>query len=219
MAVLTEQKRHPRVHVSPPNIIVAVAALLSLPPQHSPMFGHFASSQTVCRFKPRKSFLIFLKFSLEGIGVLSHDGSRVIVFLRPSGPTWAVLISYASAGASGASGLAKSPNEGPALRLSLNAVCGRGRLEGSCGSDCCGVSMVVANVRACTLARRSDCKVAEERRQRVLGIEAAIMKCVCILKEGKKERGEVVLREKCSAAFPIRKWPFFPVRRLSPAKP
>lgn len=37
-----EQKRQPRVHVSPISMMVAVP-----PPQHSPMLGHRASSQTV----------------------------------------------------------------------------------------------------------------------------------------------------------------------------
>ena len=40
--MLTEQNRQARVHTSPMSIIVAVPAL-----QHSLMFGHFASSQTV----------------------------------------------------------------------------------------------------------------------------------------------------------------------------
>ena len=68
--VLTAQKRQPRVHVSPISMIVAVAATPKadkqicarmresepvpfLPPQHSPMFGHRASSQTVASPKPR----------------------------------------------------------------------------------------------------------------------------------------------------------------------
>src|SRR5215831_19091932 len=41
--VFTLQKRQPRVHVSPRIMIVAVPA-----PQHSAMFGHAASFQTVC---------------------------------------------------------------------------------------------------------------------------------------------------------------------------
>jgi len=45
--VFTEQNMHPLVHVSPMIIIVAVATPLSPPPQHSPMFGHRASSQTL----------------------------------------------------------------------------------------------------------------------------------------------------------------------------
>jgi hypothetical protein len=59
-----------------PTIIVAVAALLpssspapSLPPQQSPILGHLASSQTVWRPKPLRSFLILLKDDPEGIVV------------------------------------------------------------------------------------------------------------------------------------------------------
>ena len=50
--VFTAQKEHPRVHVSPIIIIVAVAVPF-LPPQHSPMLGHLASSQTVASFSVR----------------------------------------------------------------------------------------------------------------------------------------------------------------------
>lgn len=61
MLVLTEQNRQPLVHVSPMSIIVAVAAdLPELPPQQSEMLGQRASSQTVCRFSPRRSDFIFL---------------------------------------------------------------------------------------------------------------------------------------------------------------
>ena len=42
LPVVTAQKRHPRVHVSPRSMTVAVPSL-----QHSPMFGQRASSQTV----------------------------------------------------------------------------------------------------------------------------------------------------------------------------
>jgi len=44
--VFTEQNIQPRVHVSPSIMMVAVAISLSLPPQHSPIFGQRASSQT-----------------------------------------------------------------------------------------------------------------------------------------------------------------------------
>mmetsp|Transcript_17591 Transcript_17591/g.30580 ORF Transcript_17591/g.30580 Transcript_17591/m.30580 type:complete len:208 (-) Transcript_17591:471-1094(-) len=50
-AVLILQNLHPRVHVSPMSIIVAVP-----PPQHSPILGHLASSHTVWSFRPLKSF-------------------------------------------------------------------------------------------------------------------------------------------------------------------
>ncbi len=44
LPVSTAQKRHARVHTAPINMIVAVPAF-----QHSPMFGHLASSHTVAR--------------------------------------------------------------------------------------------------------------------------------------------------------------------------
>lgn len=58
--VFTLQKRQPRVQVSPMSMMVAVAAALSEPPQQSEMLGQRASSQTVWRFRPRRSFLICL---------------------------------------------------------------------------------------------------------------------------------------------------------------
>lgn len=57
-------------------IIVAVAVPCLPPPQHSPIFGHRASSQTVCKFKSRICSLIFEKFSPVGILVLSQGGKR-----------------------------------------------------------------------------------------------------------------------------------------------
>ena len=42
LPALTAQKRHPRVQSSPMSMRVIVP-----PPQHSPMLGHWASSQTV----------------------------------------------------------------------------------------------------------------------------------------------------------------------------
>lgn len=46
------------------------------PPQHSPIFGQRASSQTVCKPKPRKSFLILLNEEPVGILVFRYDGKR-----------------------------------------------------------------------------------------------------------------------------------------------
>lgn len=46
------------------------------PPQQSPILGHRASSHTVCKFSPRKSFFILLKDSPEGIDVLRYVGNR-----------------------------------------------------------------------------------------------------------------------------------------------
>jgi hypothetical protein len=78
----------------------------------------------VCRFKPRRSFLIFLKFSPTGTGVFSHSGNLVISLFFPLGPTIAVFSSDASPGRRAPSTLelpvTKSVNEGPALSLSLN---------------------------------------------------------------------------------------------------
>lgn len=136
------QNRHPRVHVSPINMIVAVAADLLLPPQQSEILGHRASSHTVCKFKPRRSFLIFLYDELSGMGVLSHSGRRVICFCLPFGPTRAVFKAYASEGCSGGSlPETNSVNEGPALSLSAKEV---GRIRGLVVGMS---SVVVANVR------------------------------------------------------------------------
>lgn len=48
-AVLTAQNMHPRVQVSPSSMMVPVPPL-----QHSPIFGHLASSQTVFKLKSFK---------------------------------------------------------------------------------------------------------------------------------------------------------------------
>lgn len=128
-------------------MIVAVAADFELPPQQSEMFGHRASSQTVWRFRPRKSFLIFLYDELSGMGVFSHDGRRVISFCLPFGPTRAVLRAYASEGASGGSfPLTNSVNDGPAFNLSAKRV-GRtwGLLVGDSVAE--GSGAAVANER------------------------------------------------------------------------
>ena len=126
--VLTEQNRHPLVQVSPISMIVAVAADFELPPQQSEMLGHLASSHTVWRFSPRRSFLIFLYEELSGMGVLSHDGRRVISFFLPFGPTRAVFNAYASEGSkAGSLPPTNSEKEGPALSLSANLV---GRIVG-----------------------------------------------------------------------------------------
>lgn len=61
--------------------MVAVASPLS-PPQHCPMFGHRASSQTVCSPNPRKSFLILLNEAEVGTSVLRYDGSRGLLRIR-----------------------------------------------------------------------------------------------------------------------------------------
>ena len=85
------QNLHPRVQVSPINMMVAVAVPFS-PPQHSPMFGHLeyiwvmwdqlsayetylASSQTVANFKPLRSPFSFEKFFPMGISVFNQGGN------------------------------------------------------------------------------------------------------------------------------------------------
>jgi hypothetical protein len=68
-SVLTAQNMHPRVHVSPSSMIVPVP-----PFQHSPMFGHCASSHTVCKFKFCKlSFTLAYRLSLA---VFTSDGNE-----------------------------------------------------------------------------------------------------------------------------------------------
>lgn len=74
--------------------------------------------------------------------VLSHEGSRVICFFFPSGPTSAVFSAYASDGSNGCSRPeAKSENAGPALSLSAKVV---GRTRGLVVGRS---SVVVANAR------------------------------------------------------------------------
>src|SRR5690606_33560911 len=69
--VLTWQNLQARVQVSPRIITVAVRAL-----QHSEMFGHFASSQTVERPFSRRLLRMSLKSSPCGSFTLSHSGLR-----------------------------------------------------------------------------------------------------------------------------------------------
>jgi hypothetical protein len=109
-----------------------------------------------------------------------------MVFLRPSGPTSTVLISYASAGDSGASGETKSPNEGPAFSESLNDVAGRARFGGSCGRDDDGESMVVANAREHGVRdREMGRNVDLDKRHRVRGMEAAMTKSMYVQRKGR----------------------------------
>ena len=67
--VLTAQNRQPRVQVSPSTMNVAVP-----PSQHSPMLGHRASSQTVCRPRSRRVLVRRATVGPEGIGTFSHEG-------------------------------------------------------------------------------------------------------------------------------------------------
>jgi len=59
-------------------MIVAVAfSLPPDPPQHSPMFGHLASSQTVAKPKALTSFLILLNSVPVGMLVFKCEGNRL----------------------------------------------------------------------------------------------------------------------------------------------
>src|SRR5690606_26428854 len=69
LPVLIAQKLHARVQVSPKIINVAVPL-----PQHSPIFGHLASSQTVCKDLERIIFFMLAKLSPPGAFTLSHSG-------------------------------------------------------------------------------------------------------------------------------------------------
>jgi hypothetical protein len=75
---MTLQNLHPRVQCEPISMIVAVAASPSPPPQHSPIFGHLASSHTVDSFLLRIELRIWLYRgrSLNPLGIfsLSHGG-------------------------------------------------------------------------------------------------------------------------------------------------
>ena len=71
LPVSTAQNRQARVHTSPINISVAVPAF-----QHSPMFGHFASSQTVASRCSRTTLRTPSNAVPAGIGARSHAGLR-----------------------------------------------------------------------------------------------------------------------------------------------
>jgi hypothetical protein len=75
--VLTAQKRQPRVQVSPMSMMVAVAAWPSPPPQHSPMLGQRASSQTVDSLSSRSLDLMAVYLSPPGMARFSQSGLRV----------------------------------------------------------------------------------------------------------------------------------------------
>jgi hypothetical protein len=91
--------------------MVAVAPLLStspeaplLPPQQSPIFGHRASSHTVCNPRPLRSFLILLNEAPEGMEVLRYEGNLGALVL----PSTTRL---------GGSSERKSSSEGPLARV------------------------------------------------------------------------------------------------------
>ena len=71
LPVSTEQKRQARVHTAPISMMVAVPAF-----QHSPMFGHFASSHTVLRRCSRTMPLTAREPAPAASGACSQGGLR-----------------------------------------------------------------------------------------------------------------------------------------------
>ena len=70
-AVITSQKPHRRVHRSP-----RIRNVASRASQHSPMFGHIASSQTVCRSRPRMIDVSSAWLGPDASLTFSHGGLR-----------------------------------------------------------------------------------------------------------------------------------------------
>jgi hypothetical protein len=62
----------------------------------------------VCKFNPRRSFLILAKFPPAGIGRFSQSGRRLVPGIDV-----------------GSEEARKSESEGPEFKLSVNDVCGR----------------------------------------------------------------------------------------------
>jgi hypothetical protein len=113
----------------PLTMIVAVAAFFP-PPQQSPILGQRASSQTVCRPRPRRSFLILVYDGPVGILVLRWEGRRGLgsryehnTSIIKKKSYWEVFPSVILE-ASGSSGstlsATKSLNEGPAASFVEN---------------------------------------------------------------------------------------------------
>lgn len=123
-------------------IIVAVCVPCSPPPQHSPIFGHFASSQTVANFRSRNCCLIFAKFCPIGIFVFNQGGKRkrsVSFFSRFSLPSYSCHWSGAASGFC----WTKSWNVGPAAsrsRISSIVVFPRAATLLLCWARVCGVN-------------------------------------------------------------------------------
>ncbi len=67
----TAQKRQARVHTAPMSMMVAVPAF-----QHSPMFGHLASSQTVLKRCSRTICFTAVNAAPLGIEARSQGGLR-----------------------------------------------------------------------------------------------------------------------------------------------
>ena len=79
LPVSTEQKRQARVHTAPINMMVAVPAF-----QHSPMFGHLASSQTVASRCSCTMPLTAPKPAPTGNCARIHAGLRPVAGAGPS---------------------------------------------------------------------------------------------------------------------------------------
>jgi len=69
LPVSTEQNRQARVHTAPINMMVAVPAF-----QHSPMFGHLASSHTVASRCSRTMFFTALNPAPAASGAMIQRG-------------------------------------------------------------------------------------------------------------------------------------------------
>lgn len=116
-------------------MIVAVAPRLlssgvapSVPPQQSPMFGHRASSHTVCNPSPLRSFFILLNDAPDGMDVFRYEGRRGLpqVCKQSDHYSLASNVTYVfvlpSTTRSGISSEMKSSSDGPCSSVSLKVV-------------------------------------------------------------------------------------------------
>ena len=90
------------MHVSPMIMMVAVAVLPSPPPQHSPMFGHLASSQTVARPRSRTVLRRALKLSDVAGWTFSQvevGGEVRVRGSSPRGDAWRIAVERPDPGA------------------------------------------------------------------------------------------------------------------------
>ena len=108
--VFTLQKRQPRVHVSPITMIVAVAVPF-LPPQHSPMFGHLASSHTLANFDPRSPLRIRLYSAPPGFATRSQSGFGSVCFRRTRFSEAVESVSDASSLSASRSAASRAPRD------------------------------------------------------------------------------------------------------------
>ena len=94
-------------------MIVAVASDF-LPPQHSPMLGHLASSHTVANFNSRTSFFTLWNDFPLGIGTFNQLGNLAFGSF--------LAVSNGSSNMSLAFPLTKSSNDGPLFNSSVKIV-------------------------------------------------------------------------------------------------